>query len=790
MDNNKQLHNKKILSEYGFNKNITKKKQRVKHTINKSSKSYENFFTNVLQLDLKQLNTINGNKKQDIKIRVNKKPNLNIINKSNNLIKNDKKMCKIRIIQTWWKKISKIIKLQKNIRCFLSKRKFQVSKNINLLSNIINSINTKQVFNFLKNNKQKCKISQKSAKNPIKFQKFSTKKIFINKIYINQIASSTLKNFNNNRKAISYRKPKDIFRIKEINTSSKIVSLKNYNNLKKNNCNKINLKSKMHSNSHKNLLKSLTTQNIKINPLTILESKKKTNDKKRLKKEESITVINNINNIYNNNILGYCPYWNDNNNITSPQTQNYNNFSYICDNENIINSYFNSTCDNKYFNFSNNISNNIPNNFSNTYRNTGEIPSLLTPYHEIYNNSIYDNNSIAKKIINHEEYFYKWKKLSVVKIIIKKLRCLYLLKKFLKKKYMKIFLSIMKRRSMIYDSKLSNKEYNLLNKIVTFNGKSSNKKNVNSNKNKKETSNLNNINNVRKNLQNLINYKNISFKSSKFNKTELKKNIKTYNNLEFNNQSQEVFNKLKNSNYYAYKNLKQNMANSKLSLLTDRSVRSINNMRKSNSNYNFLTDRNIYEKNYNKKQKNQKKFNTALKKNKISNNINNKTKDLVAQINQLTMIFNILDQISRKNKIKIYFKEWKKISNKKLNSYMIRKNTAIPSLLKNKNKIYTKPHNDSVRANSINSKNSINYQTLPVSLKSIYYKKILPQSFANNSKNILNLVNKNNVLSMDFCDILKEENCANFLNSPEGKYGLKKLKKIEEKEIKFNIKKK
>ena len=176
MDNNKQLHNKKILSEYGFNKNITKKKQRVKHTINKSSKSYENFFTNVLQLDLKQLDTINGNKKQDIKIRVNKKPNLNIINKSNNLIKNDKKMCKIRIIQTWWKKISKIIKLQKNIRCFLSKRKFQVSKNINLLSNIINSINTKQVFNFLKNNKQKCKISQKSAKNPIKFQKFSTKK--------------------------------------------------------------------------------------------------------------------------------------------------------------------------------------------------------------------------------------------------------------------------------------------------------------------------------------------------------------------------------------------------------------------------------------------------------------------------------------------------------------------------------------------------------------------------------------------------------------------------------------
>ena len=783
MDKNQQLRNQTVLSEYGFNKNKNQKKQVAKQTIlKKSSKINTKIFSSNSKLNSKQLNILNENNKQNIKIKVNKKPNLNI-NNSYSSNKSEKKILKIKIIQTWWKKIFKIIKLQNNIRCFLSKKKLQLYKCIDFLPNIIYNIVIKRFFNFLKNNKKKSKCLQKLNEKTAEIQKISSKKVFLNKIYINQITSSASKNCSRYKKSISYRKPKSIFGVQKNISNSKIAHLKECENLKKNTSNKINLKNKINSRSIENVIKSPSDQKIKKYGQSILESKKINSDSK-FKKEESITVINNINNIYNNNILGYCPYWNENNSFTSRQTKNNNNFSYIFDNENIINSYFNPNRDNSYYNISNNIANNIPNKIVNTYRNFGEIPSLLKPTDML--NISNDNNELTTKNIYFDEYFDKWKKLSVMSVIIRKLRCLYLLGKFLEKKYMKKFLEVMKRKVSMYDSWLRNKEYKLLKKFGTFNGENLNNHSINLNI-KKERTKLININNGIKNLKGLIDHKSTSFRPNKFNQANLIKNLSTNNNQESNNQSQVIINKIKNKNFCAYKNLKKNIINSNSKLLTDRSVRSINNTKKNYSSQMILTERKNIQKNFNKKNDNQVKLNNALKKVKIINRIHYK-KDLIAQINQLTMVFNLLDQFFRKNKLKVYFKEWNKISNQKSKSFMIMKNNALRNLLNNPSNVYTKPHYDSMRANSINTKKGSTYQTVPVSLKSIYIKKVLPQSFGNGGKTNINVINKNNVLSMDFCDILNGEN-SDYWESPEKKYGVKKVYKIEEKEIKFNVKK-
>ena len=882
-------------------KNKQTKKQRKINLIN-----VNNFFSP--QINIIKVNKLNEKKIVDNKSKGKRKENVEIKEKeneyNNNIIqkyhnfrlmkkaKENRNISKIKLIQEWWKGIYNIIKIQKNIRGFLFRNKLLenleqekiIICNIFVLYKAIRKIVINLVFEKLKKYIYKRNNSTKKE-NLIKKKLFKgtiREKDITNITYINNYNNNFINNSKINKEKLNI---KDIFTINN-NNSNNFQYKKTANNFYSTNSKLFN-KSKDWNNYKiiKNIsfINNINTNNINNNYFynkfnkKYIQKKDNINDQmfpKIQKNKYSLTKnkstfessFNNLTNITistnkykKENIDHFKNKFNkkNNNNKISVQSRNFieTNKSNILSNyfknknnminknsskkiNNVIDSYKNGIkkevkfkiIKNKKLNCINDI-NNIKNNLNKNKKKRNEKM--------LFNSKSSVNNIIKNdKIFIIRYYFSFWKEITEKKMILKKLKNYneasltlksnmfqtakkklynYKIKKFKKALFRKGLGFLIKKiliKCILY--KYFMRYNHIVNRILIFQ-----KLKILLKLKSKYNNNENNINfrfMGRKEQYKII-PKRIKCKkkigiekiNKKNNKLILSTSLISFNAMKF-------FSNLNNQKQNMNKNLNYSNQNLK--------INSIININKSiNNNYSLNIE------------------NNSNKKDDIKN------PNLIMQINQLKMIFNLLELQKNKNKNIYYFKKWKKNIDdiKKINektpkskmeenrtNKMIDRNRNLTTKYrimkyfspykkeyrdysyKNKDKsLYSRDSKDKSRIDftndSKNNLNNTNYnfsnfknnnEPINISINMIYKKKLIFDGNRTSRNNISdysalleskNIICKNNNDNTNYDKNINKNICNLFNqtldNTTYGERFYKRINKIEEREIFFTNKK-
>ena len=883
-------------------KNKPTKKQRI-NLIN-----VNNYFSP--QINIIKVNKLNEKKIVDNKSKEKRKENnkrrvkeneCNIIQNYNSFkfMKSSKEkntMSKIKLIQTWWKGIYNIIKIQKNIRGFLYRNKLleNLEKEKIIICNIfflyktirkfvINLIFEKlRKFIYKRNNSPK-----KGSLNMKKILKGTTKvKDITNITYINNYNNNFINNFKLDKEKLNI---KDILTINDNNSNNyqsknkgnnsikyysihpklfninKAKNLNNYkiiknisfiNNINTNNINNnyfynkynskyiqkkdnINdqifprikkfLKNKYSLTKNKstfeNSLNNLTNITIYTNKnkkeyidyLKYKYNKKKFNNKIPVKSRNFIEI--NKSNISSNYLKNKNIIFGDYKNVTSKMDKNSKKKKY-----NIIDSYkmgniqdvkINKMSKTKYNFFSN--SNNIKNNRNENIKNKNEKM--------IYNNKL----NMIKKDKNYIARYYisLWKEITEKQIILQKLKnnidfSLTLKSSMLKTIKQKLYNSKIKKfKSALFQKGLGLLIKKILNKCILY----------------KYFILLNHkVNRIQifKKLKIFLKFK------SKYNNSE--------NDIDLRLMEKKEQNKLISKRIKCKKKINIEKINNNNKLLLSSSLISFNKMKLLNHKKKNINN-NLNYSNQNLKINPKIKINRSINNNliKLENNRiqKNDIKDiknpnLIMQINQLKMIFNLLELHNKRKKTFIYyFKRWKNKlkKNGKTNESQIEDNKTHIMMDRNRNlttkyrimkyfspykkeykdysykknySLYSKDSKDKSRfdftndskinLNNTNNNNSnIKNNNESINFNMIYKKKLVFDGYRTSRNNIIdysallegkNSIYKHNNDNINY-DKNNNQNTCNLFNQTMnntsfGERFYKRINKIEEREIFFN----
>ena len=871
-----------------LSKNKQAKKQRKINLIN-----VNNFFSP--QINIIKVNKLNEKKVVDNKSKEKRKENDGIRQKENeyNIIQSydnfkfmkkakDKNIVsKIKLIQLWWKGIYNIIKIQKNIRGFLYRNKLLENLeqekilicNIFLLYKAIRKIVINIIFEKLKkfihnkNNSPKKEnlIMKKLLKGTIK------EKDITNITYINNYNNNFINNFKLDKEKLNI---KDIFTINDNSNNSqnkkiannygkdysihpkffnKSKDLNNYKIIKNisfiNNINKNNINNNYFYNKYN---RKYIQKKENINDQMFPRIKKFLKNKNSLSKNKSTfeNSYNNLTNITictNKNRKEYIEYFknkynkNKYNNKISVKSRNF-----IDKNKSSISSnYFK----NKNIMINKNSNKKI-NNIINSYR-TGIMKGMKfnkmksKKYNCISDSNRNENkknrnemminklimNNIIKKDKNYiiRYYFLLWKEITEKKIILQKLKNHIEISLTLKSK---MFKTVIKK---FYNSKITKFIKALFQKGLGLL--------------------------IKKILNKCILYKYFVLFSQKVDRIKILKKLKIFLKLKlkYNNTENDFnlrFMGRKEQNKIMPKRIKCkkkisiekiNKDNNQLILST--SLISFNTKKLFSNLYNKKKDinKNLNYSNQNLKINPKININRSINNNSIKLE-NNKTKkndiknpNLIMQINQLKMIFNLLELHKNKKKTFIYyFKKWKKIINEiKKNEKTPKDNNRTNNIMdrnrnlttkyrimkyfspykkkyrnysyKNKDKsLYSKDSKDKSRIDFTNdskaylSNTNYNFSNSKnnnesININMIYKKKLIFDGNRTSRNNISdysalldskNIINKHNNDNTNY-DKNNNKNICNLFNqtldnTSFGERFYKRINKIEEREIFFN----
>ena len=699
-------------------KNKQAKKQRKINLIN-----VNNFFSP--QINIIKVNKLNEKKNVDNKSKEKRIENDRIREKENayNIIQNydnykfmkkpkeKNVVSKIKLIQLWWKKIYNIIKIQKNIRGFLFRNKLLENLEqekilickIFLLYKAIRKIVIYTIFKKLKkfiynrNNSPKKEnlIMKKLLKGTIK------EKDITNITYINNYNTNFINNFKLDKEKLNI---KDFFAIND--------NSNNYQNKKiaKNNVKDYSIHPKFFNKSKDwnnfKIIKNISfINNINTNNISninnnyfyskynrkYMQKKDNINDqifpriKKLLKNKYSLTKTKSKFENSFNNLTNITIYTNKNkkeniNYFKNEYNKKKNNNKISIKSRNFIDTNKSSISSN-YFKNKNNLlnknSNKKINNIINSYR-TDFMKELK--FNKIKNkkfNCISDSNRCENKKKRNEKMICN-NKLNLNNIIKKD-------KNYIIRYYFSLWKEITEKRIILQILK-NNFEFSLTLKSNMF--KTVRKKLYNSKAKKLKIvlfqKGLGLL--IKKILNNCILYKYFMLFRDKVNRIKILKKLKSkYNNTEndFNHRLMErkEQNKIIPKRIKCKKKIsieKINKNNNKLFLST--SLISFNTMKLFSNLYNKKKGINKNLNYSNQNLKNNPKIN--INRSIINNSIkleNNKAKknykknpNLIMQINQLKMIFNLLELHNRKKAFSYYLKKWKKNINE------IKKNDKTP----------------------------------------------------------------------------------------------------------------
>ena len=793
------------MSELSFgpllhNKNGIKSKERKVNFINVNN--YFNPQINIIKVN--KLNETKKNNKEKKKVNENDyKNNFNIRKRAddNNYIK------KLKIIQLWWKDINKIIKIQKNFRGFIFRNKlleilekeekltsslfvFYIIIRKIIISHIIKKI--KQYILYLKNEKNNNytkynfinrKLIKKTKENNLnKNYKLNNEKYNDKNVLSN--------NTNNSKKKINY----------EINVYKYFIKKRKDNNLKNNenatfNSSNINKVSKKKFNNEKKIDDELFTKIKQLIKKKYLISKRKSFFNNNLNNIKGFNNIGNIESINFNKIKKEKNILNSENNnnirkikkkilvksrnIESNKTNfSSNNLKHI--NKNIL------TTNNQYI-FSTNknineISNNkTKNNVIKTDR--AKLPKNFNMMNNlIINNTIHEynnknkNKNISKRriLINKNKlicfdfkerndiikyYFSLWKEKIERKIIIE-----YLIKKGIYINFEKSKIIIINRN---HKKPNTNYIFHKFKEII----------------NRKALGLL-----IKKILNKCTLYKYFILFNHYTDKIKIFQKLKMYMNCKFKfnskiyNKSKYLGIKLENKENkenkyipitiprrikYKKKKIKKEKLN-KLSLSS--SFISQNKKKLSiniNKEINNLNNSNEYFPLHQKVKINKSIYNNLFKKEKNNNKNKNKrfksirpnlfsNSNLIMQINQLKMIFNLIELHKKRNKsLANYFNRWKKLIKSNNNTNTINININM-NKIKNKYNNFQFDHNNKLNSRNLSSRERLisdDYSPLKQKIrnkscknKEIYSK--IKYKINNHNHNINIRINNNNSINM------------------------------------------
>ena len=881
----------KRMTDFSFisgssSKNKHTKKQRKINLIN-----VNNYFNP--QINIIKVNKLNEKKIVDNKSKEKRKENNGIKQKENeyNIIqsydnfkfikpKEKNFISKIKLIQSWWKGIYNIIKIQKNIRGFLFRNKLLENLeqekilicNIFLLYKAIRKIVINIIFEKLKkfihnrnsSRKKENLIMKKLLKGTIK------EKDITNITYINNYNTNFINNFKLDKEKLNI---KDLFTIND--NSNNYQNKKIANNYAKDYSIKFFNKSKDWNNykiiKNTSFINNINTNNINNNYFynkynrKYIQKKENINDqmfpriKKFLKSKYSLSKnkstfensFNNLTNITictNKNKKEYIDYFKNkyNKNKISVKTRNFidTNKSSISSNNfknksimfnkssnkkinNIISSYRTGIMKEDKFNKMKNKNFYCMSNSNNNRNGNKKIRN-----EKMISNNKLNMNNIIKKDKNYiiRYYFSLWKEITEKKIILQKLKnnieiSLTLKSNMFKTVRKNLFISkITKLKKALFQKGLGLLIKKILNKCILYKYFMLFSQKVNRIK-------------ILKILKNYLKLK------SKYNKTE--------NNFNLRFMGRKDQNKINPKRIKCKRKIsieKINKNNNKLFLST--SLISFNTMKLFSNLYNKKKgiNKNLNNSNQNLKINPKININRSINNNsKIENKKNNiKNPNLIMQINQLKMIFNLLElHNSKKQSFIYYFKKWKKNINE------IRKNEKTPKSkvednrtnkimdrnrnlttkyrimkyfspykkeyrdysYKNKDKsLYSRDSKDKSRIDFTNdskinlnntnynfSNNKNNNESLNININMIYKKKLIFDGNRTSRNNISdysalleykNVINKNNNDNTIY-DKNNNKNICNLFNqtldnTSFGERFYKKINKIEEREIFFN----
>ena len=893
----------KRMTDFSFisgssSKNKQSKKQRKINLIN-----VNNYFNP--QINIIKVNKLNEKKIVDSKSKEKRKDKDGIRQKKNeyNIIqsydnfkfirpKEKNFVSKIKLIQSWWKGIYNIIKIQKNIRGYLFRNKLLENLeqekilicNIFLLYKAIRKIVINIIFEKLKkfihnrNNSSKKEnlIKKKLLKGTIK------EKDITNITYINNYNTNFINNFKLDKEKINI---KDIFTIndnsnnyqnKKIGSNytkdysiqpkffNKSKDWKNYKIIKNisfiNNINTNNISNINNNYFYNKYNRKYIQKKENINDQMFPRIKKSLKNKYSLSKNKSIfeNSFNNLTNITistNKTKKEYIDYFK--NKYNKKQTKN----KISVKPRNFIDTNKSSISSNYFKNKSiipNKNSNKKINNIINSYRtgitkevkfnkiknkNFNFISNSNNNRNEkmISNNKLNMNNTLKKEknyIIRY--YFSSWKEITEKKIILQQLKNHIEVSLTLKSNMFKTV------RKKLYISKVTKLKKSLFRKGLGLL--------------------------IKKILNKCILYKYFMLFSQKVNRIKILRKLKNflklrskYNNTEndFNLRSKgrKEQNKISPKRIRCKRKIsieKINKNNNKLFLST--SLISFNTMRLFSNLYNKKKgiNKNLNYSNQNLKINPKININKSINnnskienhKNKSNNNKNNNKKNdiknpnLIMQINQLKMIFNLLELHNSKKKSFIYyFTKWKKNINEikknektpkskmkdnRTNNMMERNLTTKYRIMKyfspykkeyrdysykNKDKsLYSRDSKDKSRIDftndSKNNLNNTNYnfsnfknnnEPINISINMIYKKKLIFDGNRTSRNNISdysalleckNVINKHNNDNKNY-DKNNNKNICNLFNqtldnTSFGERFYKRINKIEEREIFFN----
>ena len=401
------------------NQNKKNSKERKYNFINVNN--YFNPQINIIKVNKLKMNINKKNKNEKENKLVNKK-NFNK-NKSNNENVNLKK---IKLIQLWWKEINKLIIIQKHLRGFLFRNKLlkvlekeeKFLYNIISLYKIIKKIIAKYVFKQIK--EYFCAITKKNyytfyyLNNYINNKKLKynkNKNLLSNHLSINKRKQNNIESTNIN--FISKNSKREIKSIpsfqKTVNNFKKIRDRENNHILLS--LNKSSSKNKgNYLDKRNNYIKTFGNSNSnKKNPINSIYIE---NNNKRKKK----TSIKSRNLEYTNN-----NYFNSNKNIITVNNKysllNKNNLTKLVNKNYALNTHVSKPKKSIKKKFKNNL---IMNN-SYSDRNTFNCKLLLN-YNGLKNNIIESNFIRTQHAVKIKYYFSLWKEIAEKKLIIQKIK--------------------------------------------------------------------------------------------------------------------------------------------------------------------------------------------------------------------------------------------------------------------------------------------------------------------------------------------------------------------------------
>ena len=824
----------KKMSDFSFGSSYQGKKSKNNNERKINYINVNNYFNP--QINIIKVNKLNEAKKiinKEIiknKIKLNGKKDSNLLN-----------LEKLKNIQLWWKQINKIIKIQKNFRGFIFRNKLlkeleKAEKNIYNIF-ILYKTMKKTLVNFIFKKIKDYSLSRKlMTNNNLKQNRINIKKKLKsirenNNKSINKIEQISTKDFN------AKNKPKNYYKNSNKNISKYINQKRNSNNFK--NLENIGFNNNINKNEINEKL-GVKIRQIKNRYLFLI------NRNSIINKKTSV-INNNIKNIFKNRKTTFKSRNIDpNSTFFSLNSKNFNNSKIITENNHYL--YITNKTTNKLINNTtrnSNINKNSKINFKNFYFNNNIIIDnamsdrnwAIKRKELLINKTFKSNKSInliknenKKRITNLNKIKYcfsLWKQNKDKKIIIK-----YLIKNRLYKNGQReiiVISNIHIIRSILFKKGLGLLIKKILNKcslykyFILFNYYTDKRSIF------KKLKNYLKIKSKYKNRfkKNKILQKEKSIVISSTNNNKIKKlkniNMNKINELTLSN-SRICPNKIKlvskyNTNKEKYKNSYLNNSNQNLQCPKIKINKFIYN--------------NLFKKDINKKKRksNSKKFR------KCETHLETFDSNLIVQINQLKMIFNLLELKAKiKKSIRYYFNKWKNnnnmISNVNKNNISIFRNTKekyfsvdayntrnISSRERKKN-IFSKMRNNSCKDAKINSKiKSKNKRNYKIEIKyNLNNTNIISRSDDsinnNNNKNAqvykkkfigLGLGSKTtrHNISKEYSSLLelkkginnnyKEDshiNDANFpVNTINGSsYGERFYKKIEEREIFFNKK--